>query len=300
MTIKLNSGCFKKGHIPWNKGNGVYKVCLSCNKRFYLIRYRLLEGRGKFCSLKCRRAYTKIKAKTFKITPDMAELIGVIIGDGCISKYSHTNGYRIFISGNPIEDKHYMEEYLPRLLKKCLGNEKKPFIASNGAYVLQFANESFRLFLKDLGIGEKKARTIGIPKKIGRNPILLRRCIRGIADTDFTLIFTKKHNYPRITAQFASDRLVRDIETSLRNFGFTLNTSYNSEIKDKRGYNWITNRIHLDGPHNLRKWMEEIGFSNLRIISRYEVWKKNGQLMPRTTLPERLKELGWQGVVQNE
>lgn len=51
----------------------------------------------------------------------------------------------------------------------------------------------------------------------------------------------------------------------------------------------------IDEPHNLRKWINKIGFSNLCIISRYEVWKKNGQLEPKTTLPQRLKLLNWAG-----
>jgi hypothetical protein len=145
-----------------------------------------------------------------------------------------------------------------------------------------------------------KVKKVKIPERIMDNQRLLKNYTRGIADTNFTLIFAKKHTeknfYPRITAGFASKKLVESLEEALRGTDFTLNTSYNSKSKDnKRNKVWITNRIHLDGPHNLDRWIKEIGFSNLRIISRLELWRKEGQLKPKTTLPERLKKLGWVG-----
>jgi len=284
-------GQFKKGAVPWNKGRGVFKNCLTCNKRFYIIKSRVKEKKGKFCSIECKKNYQKILSKKYKLNPFMAELIGVIIGDGCISKYWKRKDYRIFISGNPIEDKDYMEIYLPKLIKKCIKKELKPFKASNGAYLLQFQNESFRLFLDKLNIKEKKTKKVRIPDPIKKNPKLLKKCIKGIADTDFTLIFTKHtkdvNHYPRITAQFASKNLVKDLEKALREMSFTLNVKYDYKIKDKRGYKWTTNQINLDGPHNLKRWMKLIGFSNYRIISRYNLWKKNNYLKPKTSLPER-------------
>ncbi len=283
---------FKVGHKPWNKGIGsVKKECKTCSKTFLVQKNRNLNNRGKFCSWYCRWGYKK----EYSLNPDMAELIGVIIGDGCINKYWNSNQYRIFISGNPIEDKDYMENYLPELIKKCIGKEIKPFMGKNGAYILQFTGKSFCEFLFKFGIKENKSKTVRIPEEIKVNDELLKYCIKGISDTDFTIIFTKKHTnknfYPRISAQFASENLVRDLEFSLRKFGFTLNTKYNRGVKDRRGYNWIVNTINLDGPNNLKKWMYHIGFSNLRILSRIMLWKLKGYLQPKSNLSERLIEI---------
>jgi hypothetical protein len=188
-----------------------------------------------------------------------------------------------------------MEDYLPKLIKKCINKKLKPFKASNGAYLLQFTNESFRLFLKRIGIKENKTKIVKIPNKIKNDEELLKSCIRGIGDTDFTLLFTKRKKnmnyYPRISAQFASKNLVKDLENSLRNLGFTLNVKYDYEINDKRGYSWITNQINLDGPNNLNKWLNLIGFNNPRIMTKYLVWKKLGYLPKNILLPERLKIL---------
>ncbi len=289
-------GRFTKGIIPWNKGIGLNKKCETCSKEFYISLSRHNDKRGRFCNIKCRRGYFLKKSREYILNNDMAELIGVIIGDGCICKNSKnikSKSYKIFISGNPIEDKIYKEEYLPKLVKKCLNKKCRPRLAQNGALIIAFENEAFRLFLKNLGIKERKARNVKIPKPILKDRALLARCIRGIADTDFTLIFTKKHTnkncYPRISAQFASFRLVKDLEKTLRRMDFTLNTRYNMKIKDPRGYSWITNQINLEGPNNLKRWLNLIGFSNQRIITRYKVWKKYGYLKPKTTLPQRLR-----------
>ncbi|MEK6873451.1 MAG: hypothetical protein AABW91_01285 [Nanoarchaeota archaeon] len=299
MNIK-NKTQFQKDHIPWNKDNGINKTCQICGKIFYIILSRHKDNRGKFCSKKCMKNRFIKASNEFVLNKDMAELIGIVIGDGCISKYSNQNSYRIFISGNPVEDKYYLENHVVRLIKKCIKQKPSIYHGKNGALIVQFQNEAFRLFLKNLGIAERKSGTVKIPRQIMEDPKLLRRCIKGIADTDFTLIFTKAHknknHYPRISANFKSRNLVKDLEKALRSMNFTLNTTYDFKQEDKkRKKSWIINSIKLDGPHNLDRWLKLINFSNIRIISRYEVWKKNGYLKPNTTLPERLEELGWVG-----
>tara|TARA_Y100000310_G_C20454182_1_gene702230 strand:+ start:25 stop:903 length:879 start_codon:yes stop_codon:yes gene_type:complete len=290
-----NSGRFEKGHIPWNK-NPIKKECKTCNKIFFIPLYRHKSNRGKFCTVKCRRKHKYKLANEITINKDLAELIGVIIGDGCINQSWKRKDYRIQISGNKIEDKEYMEKYLPNLLEKCLKIRKKPYFGKNGAYILQFQSEPFRIFLHNMGVKSPKNK-IRIPKIIKQSEKFLKACIKGIADTDFTLIFTKRKKdgpnyYPRIAAGFCSKPLVKDLEESLRKFGFTLNTKYDYIRKDKRGITTTTNLINLDGPYNLKRWLELIGFGNERIITRYLVWKKHGHLKPKSTIVERKALLG--------
>ncbi len=272
---------------------GQIKKCGTCSKKFYGSFSRIKDNRGKFYSMRCRRNSFLKRSKEYVLNENMAELIGIIIGDGCISRCYRSNVFRIFISGNPVEDEDYFKNYLPNLVEICLGKRPSIYFGKNGAIIVQFSNESFRLFLHRLGIRERKTKTVRIPTQIQRKKKLLIRCIRGIADTDFTLIFKKshsiKHNYPRICGHFASFRLVKDLEKALRSLDFTLNTTYKMERYDKRGLTITTNYINLDGHNNLKRWLELIGFSNLRILSRYLVWQKYGYLNPRTTLPQRLE-----------
>lgn len=46
-----NSGTFKKGQIPWNKGRGKVMACLRCGKEKYVVRYRWETF--KYCSSAC-------------------------------------------------------------------------------------------------------------------------------------------------------------------------------------------------------------------------------------------------------
>ena len=291
---KGKSGRFVKGIIPWNKGVGLIKKCETCEGKFYITLSRNRDKRGRFCGIKCRRKFFLKKSKEYSLNEDMAELIGVIIGDGCIARNGlKRKDHTIFISGNPIEDAPYMKNYLIKLVKKCLGKKPRLFLGKNGALIVAFQNKAFTLFLKSLGIKERKTKVVRIPKEIRNNKNLLFSCIKGIADTDFTLIFTKKHTnknfYPRITGGFASFRLVKDLENALRKSGFTLNTRYKIKRIDKRGFNSITNQINLEGPNNLKKWLNLIGFSNQRILTRYKVWKMYGYLNPKTNLLQRLQ-----------
>jgi len=272
------------------------KVCKNCEKNFKISLSRHKDKRGKFCCMKCRKNYKYKLAKEFTLDKKLAELIGIIIGDGCINKNYKRPDYRIQISGNQIEDKEYYDNYLKKLVFDVLKIKVKPYIGANKAYIIQFQSEPFRIFLKSLGIGPRKTKSIFIPPIIKENKKLLTACIRGIADSDFTFICTKRskntpNNYPRICAQFASKPLVKDLEGALRSLGFTLNTKYDYLRKDPRGFENITNFINLDGPYNLRKWLKTIGFSNSRIITRYQVWQKYKVLKPKTTIIERKKLL---------
>ena len=272
------------------------KICQNCEKIFVISLSRHLERRGKFCSNFCRRNYKYKLAENFKLNPVLSELIGGIIGDGCINKNYKRKDYRIQISGNRIEDKDYYDNYLKNLVYVALKIKVNPYLAKNKAYIIQFQSEPFRIFLKSLGIGERKTKKVFIPQLIKENNKLLTACIRGIADADFTFICTRRKkggipNYPRICDQFASKPLVKDLEVSLRAMGFTLNTKYDYLRKDSRGFTYITNFINLDGPHNLGRWLKLIGFSNPRIITRYKVWQKYKVLKPKTTLEERKKLL---------
>ena len=60
----------------------------------------------------------KIKSNNYdKITPNFAELVGVIIGDGCIRYKPKINQYYIEIVGNKDHEKEYFL-YLKNLIKK--------------------------------------------------------------------------------------------------------------------------------------------------------------------------------------
>lgn len=149
--MRKNTGQFQKGIIPWNK-NSISKVCVACYAIFHISQSRNKDQRGKFCSLSCRSNHKFILAQRFVLTEELCELIGIIVGDGCINQNWKRKDYRIQISGNPVEDKDYYDSYLPNLIFICLGIRTKPYLSRNGAYRIQFQSEPFRIFLHSLGI----------------------------------------------------------------------------------------------------------------------------------------------------
>lgn len=284
------------GKQTFETQNLVLKKCLACGKKFFISKSRSLDNRGKFCMMVCRRNYKYKLSYEFVLTEDLAELVGIIIGDGCVAPAWKRKDYRIIISGNPVEDKDYYDSYLPALIYRCLGIRTKPFFAKNGAYIIQFQYEPFRIYLHRLGVISPKSKTAFIPLEFKKEDKILLACIRGIADADFTFICTKrkkfgKNYYPRISAHFASKILVTDLEIILRSLGFSLNCKYDFVRNDPRGFITITNYINLDGPYNVERWMKLIGFSNSRILTRYLVWKRYNSLEPKTTLLIRKKLL---------
>lgn len=49
-----NKTSFKKGHKPWNSGNGNKEVCLICNNEFFTTKSSVKQGR-KTCGYKCSK-----------------------------------------------------------------------------------------------------------------------------------------------------------------------------------------------------------------------------------------------------
>ena len=80
---------FQKGNVPWNKV-GLTTTCAICGTVFPTAKSYLKSGR-KCCSTKCANQY---RSKFYRIvypnlqpSPELSYVIGVLIGDGCISNY---------------------------------------------------------------------------------------------------------------------------------------------------------------------------------------------------------------------
>lgn len=233
-----------------------------------------------------------------KLDEKLSEEIGIFIGDGYLSKYS--NHHEFGICGNLVDDYKYMVGFVKPLMKK-LFNSSGSLIISQAQHTIGIRFWSKAVFLfhsKVLGlpIGRKRD-SLEIPKKVlySLRHVLLS-CIRGIADTDATLTFKRKHKrvpyYPSIKIELASKRVIEQIAQTLRH-DFKIFTLYDAE--DKRGY--ISHRIELNGAENLEKWIKLIGFRNPKHLSKYVFWRKYGFYSPSLT-NERLRILASDEILQ--
>ncbi len=99
---------------------------------------------------------------------------------------------------------------------------------------------------------------------------------------------TEKHAYPVIKLFSKSKPLIEQISTILRGECITFYLKFDEIKHDKRGFTSTTHGIYISGKNNLHKFMSRIGFSNVKHLTKYYVWKNYGNLEPYTNLEERI------------
>ncbi len=209
-----------------------------------------------------------------KLDEQLSELVGAIIGDGNL--WRDSRHYRIDINGHPKLDKEYYG-YLSGIVRKLF--DREPYVRTRKRTgSIQFricSKEAFRLLTEELGLpyGRGKGKKVVIPEKFYSSWSVLRRCLRGIADTDgcFSLAKTVSGKfYPSIQISTTSANLAMQLRKILVKKGFRANLR--KQTREKEGWNtryWVV----LNGAKMAEKWMKEIGFSNPRHIRKYDMWK---------------------------
>lgn len=120
-------------------------------------------------------AYKRLDKNAF-----LAELIGIILGDGCITKFKRTESLRITCNSN---DKEYVK-YACELIKRAFGKEptytrRKTANAIDIRLYQKFI--SSRLALPS---GNKIRNKIGVPGWVYSKNIYMVNCLKGLFDTD--------------------------------------------------------------------------------------------------------------------
>lgn len=206
-----------------------------------------------------------------KINDDLLELYGILIGDGCISRFESggRTHYAIRIDGNSITDYQYYKEYLKPLIERII--ERKVSIRSRkigNCIFIMFEYKEFAISLHNqLGFPYGKKGEISINERITHRKQLLP-VLRGIFDTDGCLYFTKNNSekrfYPIIELSTHSTALVNQLESIFKSLGFRVKISH---YKDS---------VKLHGKENLFKFMHHIGSNHPDKLSKFEHWKRFG------------------------
>ena len=118
--------------------------------------------------------------------------------------------------------------------------------------------------------------------------------LRGLADTDFSLVFKKEGKYPVVTHATYSKILNESITTVLKEIGFTFSSG--TRIRNLYGKKFRTYEIDIYGRKNLEKWLNVIGFSSYNTMIRYLVWKELGYFPSKIDINERIKILEERGI----
>jgi|SRR3989344_218190 len=218
------------------------------------------------------------------ITPELAYLIGVLTGDGCIHYRKNKHEYSIHCAGHPIDEKSYYDLIIRSLLKNLFGiSPAMQFFKKNKKgtiYGFRIYSKSLFLYLTQvigLPIG-KKYDYLQIPLVILERPDLIPYFIQGLFDTDGCISFKKRYRdypyYPVISLSSKKDYLINQVTNYLRNAGFNVATRYNYRVKDKRNKKCYTiiSRLEMSGFENLNHWCETLNFQSpkhLEKINKY-------------------------------
>ena len=196
-----------------------------------------------------------------KLTPGVAEFVGVLIGDGYV--YIKNHHYVIGIVGSPKTDLEYFD-YLKKLILQEFAISVKIKYRYRGLRIVFGSKEVVGFLCKDLGMifGKNKSENVFIPNVILKDKKLIKSTIRGIADTDGSIFVAKKPGilkYPSIEITTSSYSLALQLRKVLTGLDFRVANIWNYKSKFSKR---TTYKLPLNGRENIKKWVNKIGFSN--------------------------------------
>ncbi len=183
-----------------------------------------------------------------ELTEELAEEIGMHLGDGTLSEKKHYYSLR-----GDIKEKDYYEKWVIPLYKKLYNLdlrllERKPIcgieLSSKGLF--EFKN-------KIIGIpyGEKTGK-LSVPGciKQSQSKKIFAAFLRGMMDTNGCFYMPSTRKYPSIILCIKSPQLIKETSMMLKQMGFLPYTDLKHCL------------IILNGTVMLNKWVEEIGTKN--------------------------------------
>ncbi|MBT4539225.1 hypothetical protein HOI26_03450 [Candidatus Woesearchaeota archaeon] len=237
-----------------------------------------------------------------KITPELAEIFGIHVGDGYLRYHGRTK--ELDISGS-YEEKSYYDNHMIPLFNKTFNLKiEGKYFPSRKTYGFVVREPEVIEIFKQFGFPSgKKSTIIKVPDCIlySNSKKIVSAFLRGYFDTDGCLTFRnrkgknkysafkKKFNYyPRILLISVSKDLIEDIKKLLVKFDF----KYYTCVYQPKNKNWNdVYRLRLLGNRNLIKWMMHIGTKNPVKLSRYEIWENYGFCPTNTTFNQRINIL---------
>ncbi|MBR9692868.1 hypothetical protein GOV07_02950 [Candidatus Woesearchaeota archaeon] len=210
-----------------------------------------------------------------KIRAELAELIGILLGDGSINVYpspKYSTFYRVKISFHA-DDKEYLA-YVKNLLWKLLNVEAQENYRKNEktAELLIFKKAIVEKLLK-LGLkSSPKWNRAVIPEEF-MNPELGKYVLRGYFDTDGSVVIANNNGtlYPRLEMKISPSPMQNQLIELLEQCDFRPNAYDIGKGKV---------RVQMNGKKVLKEWFERIGWSNPKHEQKAHLFLSNSFLPP--------------------
>ena len=206
------------------------------------------------------------------MSEDLAEFLGIMVGDGHLGKYREPQN-TIVICGN-IRDKKYYENYVNDMILRLFNIKfNYTFQKSRNAILLRKNSKAIFYFLTEvIGLPTNRKDSIEIPNHILSDAKKIKiSFLRGLVDADFCLIAKFKPNlYPVIQASFKSKRLVDQCSGLFNELGIKNSVQTERIYYSKRNKTYIGQRIYLNGWKRVEKYVNIVGFSKHHNNDKYE------------------------------
>jgi len=201
-----------------------------------------------------------------KMTPELAEFLGILIGDGSVYQYTdNRNMIRriIEIVGHSINDREHFKCAIIPLFKRLFNINVALFQRRDQNVVfVRCQSKGLYNFLKDIGIKTGPKIGIGIPNIVLTDKKFTIPFVRGLIDTDGCVCLKGKCRYPVLSIKQKNKAIIQQLENILKNYGFRVSVCYNNYTDDGTGKYHIGHSLFLHGEKGLSKWVNMIGFSN--------------------------------------
>ncbi|MBN1156476.1 hypothetical protein JXA85_02590 [Candidatus Woesearchaeota archaeon] len=245
----------------------------------------------------------KIENKDLLINSEIAELLGVFIGDGWIERDKDA----LYITGSQTEDKDYYDYHLGPLFSKHFSKVTPKQFDYWGVYgIVTYKKEAINKAINlDFQVGRKSLVT-KIPRYImdAENKDIFKAILRGLFDTDgcfwceksrakTSTKWKRTHNYhPELRITSCSKMLLEQVHCLLDRLDIDSKVIQKSRRGFKSGRNVHDSyALNIRKIEEIEKWFKIIGTNNPRHKTRCGVWKKLGYLPSNTTMEMRKKLL---------
>lgn len=202
----------------------------------------------------------RIPIKKPEKSETLAEFVGILIGDGGISKR------QVAITLHRIDDKEYMN-FVVNMARKLFQVKPAIYHDKNGLAddIVISRTELVDFCIKHLGLklGNKIAQQIDIPDWIKRNRKFRFACVRGLVDTDGS-IFThnyrvhgKLYSYKKLSFTSFSKPLVLSVHNIFREIGLKPRLTQGRDVR-------------LDSIYDMQRYFQVVGSHNPKHLKRYK------------------------------
>ena len=213
---------------------------------------------GKFREHSIIGSFISIKKPDY--SGDLAEFVGIVLGDGGL-----TRG-QLVITLNCVDDLEY-SNFVADLLFKLFGFLPSRKIRKNSKVILIRASRvDLTRFCQKIGLklGNKIKQQVDIPDWIKNNPDFKRFCLRGLVDTDGSLIIHKykskgkSYVYKKIGFTSRSSPLLKSVSKTLNELN----------IKHRFGNNFD---IRIEAKNDVEKYFNLVDSHNPKHLKRYRI-----------------------------